>query len=130
MNYSLLLAAVMSVESANGELSGDNGKAQGRMMCHAIMVREVNRLTGSKHKTSAAYRRKYSEAIFLDFAKYMHTWEGYNVRQIAQCWNAGADALAKRQAIGYASKVESMYWSYMQTENNARITWLMSKGAK
>lgn len=130
MNYLFLMAAIMSVESANGEMSGDGGLAQGRLMVHPIMVREVNRVCGTNHRATKAYRREHSEQIFLDYAKYMHVKRMFNVREIAQCWNAGDDAVRKGQGFNYASKVEAMYLTFVQSELIARETWLKSKAVK
>lgn len=107
MNYAALLAAIIAVETPNGEMVGDGGRAVGRTQCHPIMVREINRLCGTQFKVSE--RKARSEEMFLALARYLHIERGFSVKQIAQVWNAGLDGPGKGQALKYAAKVERLY---------------------
>ena len=104
----IIVSAIIAVETPCGRMVGDNGRAIGRAQVHPIMAREVNRLCGTRHCTSAAYRRAHSEAICRDFV----LWglrRGWSLWEIAQAWNGGLAAPRNGRSKGYARKVLREY---------------------
>ena len=104
----LIVTAIVAVETPCGRFVGDGGRAIGRTQVHRIMVREVNRLTGSSHRTTVAYRKAHSEKICHDFVAWA-LGHGWSVYEIAQAWNGGISAPRQGRSRRYANKVMQKY---------------------
>ena len=106
---SLILTAIMAIETPHGELVGDGGRSLGRLQITAACVRDVNRIyhRSFRHR-DALYESRAREIATLYLRHYRR--QPYSVGQVAQIWNAGPDAVRLGQAVDYGRRVEQEYW--------------------
>lgn len=105
---SSLLQAMIQVESrSRDDAKGDNGKAAGCLQIHAVMVADVNRLSGTSYTwpTDCFDRAKSSEM----WRAYMDAYcKGASDEVKARRWNGGPKGDAKPATLGYWAKVKAL----------------------
>jgi len=105
-----LWEAVCAVESSgNPHAVGDGGKAVGIAQIHPIMVREANRLAGTKYTLKDRLDPVKSKAIFTIYTE--HYGKGRSVECNAKLWNGGPQAL---KAKGQKKANLETYWKKIQ----------------
>lgn len=113
MVTNLLLAAFVLVESSgNWSAVGDQGRSLGGLQIQPVMVQHYNRATGSKVKHAQVKDRKTAEKIATWYFGYCQ--EKYrrplNAAELYQCWNAGPDAVARKQSRARGIRAARIYW--------------------
>jgi soluble lytic murein transglycosylase-like protein len=107
-----LWEAVCAVESSgNPHAVGDGGKAVGIAQIHPIMVREANRLAGTKYTLKDRLDPVKSKAIFTIYTE--HYGKGRSVEYQAKLWNGGPSAL---KAKGQKRINLENYWRKIQSK--------------
>jgi hypothetical protein len=105
-----LWEAVCAVESSgNPHAVGDGGKAVGIAQIHPVMVREANRLAGTKYTLRDRLDPVKSKAIFTIYTE--HYGKGRSLEYNAKLWNGGPQAL---KAKGQKKANLETYWKKIQ----------------
>jgi hypothetical protein len=104
------LAALLAVESGGNDLAiGDGGRARGALQIHAAVVRDVNRLHGTRYTHAGMARRADAVAVATLYLGTYATRErlGRPVTDMdrARIWNGGPDGWRKAATVGYADRV-------------------------
>jgi hypothetical protein len=86
----ILLPILAAVESNhNPNAIGDNGAAAGILQIHAIMVKDVNRISGKAY----TLQDRRSKAKSYEMATiYLKHYGKPNAEYLCRLWNAGPDA--------------------------------------
>jgi hypothetical protein len=105
-----LWEAVCRVESNGNPLAvGDGGKAAGIAQIHAITVRDVNRIAGTKFTLNDRFDVEKSRAIFQLYTE--HYGKGKSDEVKARIWNGGPNAM---KATGQKLINLNRYWKKIQ----------------
>jgi soluble lytic murein transglycosylase-like protein len=100
-----LWEAVCAVESGgNPRAVGDNSLAVGIAQIHPIMVREANRLAGTKYTLKDRLDPVKSKAIFTIYVE--HYGKGKSLEYKARLWNGGPGGNNKKATIAYWKKIK------------------------
>jgi soluble lytic murein transglycosylase-like protein len=100
-----LWEAVCAVESnGNPRAVGDNSLAVGIAQIHPIMVREANRLAGTKYTLKDRLDPVKSKAIFTIYVE--HYGKGKSLEYKARLWNGGPGGNSKTATIAYWKKIQ------------------------
>ena len=100
-----LWEAVCAVESSgNPRAVGDNSLAVGIAQIHPIMVREANRLAGTKYTLADRLDPVKSKAIFTIYIE--HYGKGRSLEYKARLWNGGPSGNSKTATIAYWKKIK------------------------
>ena len=105
-----LLAALLAVESGgNDRAVGDHGRAIGALQIHAAVVRDVNRIHGTRYTHAGMVRRRDAVKVATLYLGTYATRErlGRAVTDAdrARIWNGGPDGWRKAATLGYAERV-------------------------
>ena len=105
-----LLAALLAVESGgNDNAVGDHGRAIGALQIHAAVVRDVNRIHGTRYTHAGMARRADAVAVATLYLGTYATRErlGRPVTDAdrARIWNGGSNGWRKAATVGYAERV-------------------------
>jgi hypothetical protein len=105
-----LLAALLAVESGgNDRAIGDHGRAVGALQIHAAVVRDVNRIHGTRYTHAGMVRRRDAVAVATLYLGTYATQErlGRAVTDAdrARIWNGGPNGWRKAATVGYAERV-------------------------
>lgn len=103
------------VESGNDYSAiGDNGQAFGGLQIHPIMVRDFNRIYGTKYIHTDAFERPIARKICRGILEhYAKDIPNFNAQHAAYIWKEGGDAweLVKHPEIDRAKSLKCMvYW--------------------
>ncbi len=106
-----LLAAMLAVESGgNDHAIGDHGRARGALQIHAAVVRDVNRLHGTRYTHAGMVRRRDAVKVATLYLGTYATQErlGRPVtdEDRARIWNGGPDGWKKKATVGYWGRVK------------------------
>ena len=105
-----LWEAICQVESGgNPRAVGDNSLAVGIAQIHPVMVREANRLAGTKYTLRDRLDPVKSKAIFTIYVE--HYGKGKSLECKAKLWNGGPQAL---KAKGQKRTNLETYWKKIQ----------------
>lgn len=106
----IIIAILISIESGgNASAVGDNGKAVGILQIHPIMVREVNRISGSHYIYKDRLNPERSKEMCRIFLNHqIKRWEKrYGSKptavQLACSWNSGS--IFREASESYKKKV-------------------------
>ncbi len=100
-----LWEAICAVESGgNPRAVGDNSLAVGIAQIHPIMVREANRLAGTKYTLKDRLDPVKSKAIFTIYVE--HYGKGKSLEYKARLWNGGPGGNSKTATIAYWKKIQ------------------------
>jgi len=101
-----LWEAVCAVESGgNPRAVGDNSLAVGIAQIHPIMVREANRLAGTKYTLKDRLDPVKSKAIFTIYVE--HYGKGKSLEYKARLWNGGPTGPKKQATLKYWNKIKA-----------------------
>jgi hypothetical protein len=112
MILAIVIAALISVESGgNAHAVGDNGRAHGQLQIHSIVVRDVNRIAGTRYTLASAYSRAESEQICRLYLEHYATRErlGHEPtpQDAARIWAGGPRGHEKTATLAYWRKVRA-----------------------
>lgn len=106
MNLSLLIAAIISVESGgNNNAVGDHGRAIGPLQIHKEMVDDVNRFAGTSYQWKRMTNRSESISVFTAYVKKYCLKD--DPETIARKWNGGPNGHKKPATLKYWNKVKA-----------------------
>lgn len=106
-----LLAAMAQVESS-GKASaiGDHGMARGTLQIHRCVVRDVNRIHGTRftHKDAHdPYKARQMAVLYLSFyCSEKRLGRKPTQEDVARVWVGGPDGWRERATLGYWEKVK------------------------
>ena len=100
-----LLAALIAVESGgNDRAVGDHGRAIGALQIHAAVVRDVNRIHGTKYRHADMHDRAKAVRVC---GLYLRTYAPGAMPEVqARTWNGGPRGASKASTRGYWARVQ------------------------
>jgi hypothetical protein len=110
MNLSLLFVAIVSVESSGGKhLIGDQGRSVGPAQIQEVVVRDVNRIAGTRYTVSDRFDFAKSREMFKIYTDHYGKKYGVPVTDEvrARIWNGGPSGPQKSSTQKYWAKVKS-----------------------
>lgn len=128
----LIIAAFVLVEtSGDWTAIGDQGRALGGLQIHEIMVRHYNQATGARLKHTDARDPRTAARIASWYFGHCRARYGraLTVAELYQCWNAGPDALARRQSVARGRRAQEVYFKLCAKEaDKLYLTFLRAQG--
>ena len=106
-----LIPALIAVESGgNDRAVGDSGKAKGALQIWDVVIKDVNRVYGTRYTHDDAFERRHAVAICKQYLAIWVTEKRLGrpptLEDAARCWNSGPSFDKKRQLTnGYWKKV-------------------------
>lgn len=105
-----LISALIEVESrGNAYAVGDNGRAFGALQVHAIAVRDVNRVYGTRYThgqmLNPAIAKQVCRLYLAHYATPARIGRAVTDEIRARCWNGGPRGWLKPATRGYWRKV-------------------------
>jgi len=118
MNWTLLLSALMSVESG-GDTFAHNKKedARGILQIRAILIRDVNRIYHTSFKHMDAWDEDRSAMIAV---MYLRHYEADSFEKAARMWNGGPNGMNKVATESYWEQVEAVLEDMILAKLNRR----------
>lgn len=112
MNHSLLLSALISVESGGNDMAvGDGGLAIGALQIHRAVVVDVNRRYGTHYTHSGMTNRAAAVDVFHKYLSLYATpkrlGHAPTYEDCARIWNGGPNGHRKTATDGYWAKVRN-----------------------
>ena len=104
MNWTILLSALISVESGGDPLAYNKGEnAIGLLQVTPVMVEDINRFSYRKFEHIQAYEEDTAIEMLL---LYCHHYGFDSYESIARCWVGGPKGMSKKSTLKYWVKVQ------------------------
>ena len=110
MNFTALFIAIVSVESSGGKhLIGDQGRSVGPAQIQEVVVRDVNRIAGTRYTVSDRFDFAKSREMFRIYTDHYGKKYGVPVTDEvrARIWNGGPSGPQKSSTEKYWRKVKA-----------------------
>lgn len=109
MKISLFLAIIAVESGGNNMAIGDAGRSVGPAQIQAVVIEDVNRITGRRYTLRDRYCRQKSAEIFWAYTDHYGRRYGYPVSDEvrARVWNGGPQGPSKRSTERYWAKVRA-----------------------
>lgn len=123
MNYSMcpmvliaLLDAMAMVESGNNPKAYNAREdAVGAYQVRKPVVKDLNRVYGTKHKLKEFYSRVLSRWAVVSYAR-IYGWK--QPEEIARCWNGGPDGPTEPETRDYWKRVRAIMEAELKLKSN------------
>lgn len=108
----ILIAAIMLVESSGGRdtRNGDGGRAVGPLQIHASVVRDVNRIAGTRYTHAQMRDPAIARDVFRRYVSHYATparlGRPVTDQDIARIWNGGPQGWRKPATRAYWRRVQ------------------------
>jgi hypothetical protein len=112
MNYSVILSALISIESGgNDRAIGDGGEARGPLQIHREVVADVNRISGKRfdwvRMTNRAEATQVAEIYLKHYATPKRLGRAVTPQDVARIWNGGPMGYKSKATLPYLKKFNS-----------------------
>ena len=101
--HPLLLSALIQIESGGNDLAKGRHGELGALQIRPIMVRDVNRIMGTRYTHQQVTNRTIS--IFIANAYLSHYGKHLSDESLARLWQGGPKGLRKTSTRAYARRV-------------------------
>ena len=101
--HPLLLSALIQIESGGNDLAKGRHGELGALQIRPIMVRDVNRIMGTRYTHQQVTNRTIS--IFIANAYLSHYGKHLSDESLARLWQGGPRGLRKTSTRAYARRV-------------------------
>ena len=104
--FDALIGAMIRVESAgHNHATGDGGQAVGCLQIWPVMIRDVNRIAGTRY--TLADRTNRAKSIHIARIYLAHYCANMTTEQAARCWNGGPAGPRRRSTAGYWRRIQA-----------------------